>query len=427
MTTHPSLFRLGTLLPALLLVSALRAQEEPAAPPAKEANSFAKADPASLSAIAENLSPENRKKFGEMLGTDWKDRPEWAEMMIALLKGEPMRPGVGWLKPSEKKYDFTWLADLLDSDVDGQISKDEMPKDLAGAEQLFARLDRDNDGEVRLADFDYAARQQPTPPQMMSQFLFYQLDADSNGRVSPEELTDFFKGADKDKTDFLTVDDLYREFSNTFNNPSGAGDAMPPPDKMLTMFFRGELGVFESGPNIGDVAPDFTLPTQDGKQKITLSQNRGQRPTLLIFGNFTCGPFRSQSGILDKLYARYKDQVDVYAVYVREAHPSDGWKMESNEAVGIKIDQPKTQEARNLVASKCAQSLKLTMPLLVDTINDEVNRAYCGFPERLYLIDRDGKVVYKGGRGPYGFKPRELEQTLIMLLLDEATKKPVAK
>ncbi len=37
-------------------------------------------------------------------------------------------------------------------------------------------------------------------------------------------------------------------------------------------------------------------------------------------------------------------------------------------------------------------------------------------PGRFYLIDRDGKVAYKSGRGPFGFKPAELEQSLILLL-----------
>ena len=59
------------------------------------------------------------------------------------------------------------------------------------------------------------------------------------------------------------------------------------------------------------------------------------------------------------------------------------------------------------------------MPLLVDTLDDSVNRAYSGFPDRLYLLDRAGKVAFKSGRGPFGYKPRELEQTLLMLLLDE--------
>lgn len=102
--------------------------------------------------------------------------------------------------------------------------------------------------------------------------------------------------------------------------------------------------------------------------------------------------------------------------------------MSSNDRAGVTIAQPTTQEARNLVASECCQALGLSMPLLVDTIDDQVNRAYSGFPDRLYLIDRDGKVVYKGGRGPFGYKPRELEQSLLMLLLDEklSNKRPAA-
>lgn len=107
--------------------------------------------------------------------------------------------------------------------------------------------------------------------------------------------------------------------------------------------------------------------------------------------------------------------------------------MQGNDQVGVSVDQPTTQEARNLVASKCCQALRLSMPLLVDTIDDQVNRAYSGFPDRLYVIDREGKVTYKGGRGPYGYRPRELEQSLLMLLLDtqapvvpETTVAPVA-
>jgi hypothetical protein len=52
---------------------------------------------------------------------------------------------------------------------------------------------------------------------------------------------------------------------------------------------------------------------------------------VLIFGNFTCGPFRSQSGNIEKLYQRYKDRARIFLTYVREAHPSDGWWMTSNE------------------------------------------------------------------------------------------------
>lgn len=37
----------------------------------------------------------------------------------------------------------------------------------------------------------------------------------------------------------------------------------------------------------GDAAPDFTLATLDGKQKVKLSGFRGKRPVALIFGSYT--------------------------------------------------------------------------------------------------------------------------------------------
>jgi hypothetical protein len=60
------------------------------------------------------------------------------------------------------------------------------------------------------------------------------------------------------------------------------------------------------------------------------------------------------------------------------------------------------------------------MPLLVDEIDDRVGHLYSGMPDRLYVIDRHGRVAYKGGRGPFGFKPGEMAQALNLLLLDQA-------
>ena len=59
------------------------------------------------------------------------------------------------------------------------------------------------------------------------------------------------------------------------------------------------------------------------------------------------------------------------------------------------------------------------MPLVVDEMDDRVGHAYSGMPDRLYLIDREGRIAYKSGRGPFGFKPDELEQSILMLLLEE--------
>jgi hypothetical protein len=119
--------------------------------------------------------------------------------------------------------------------------------------------------------------------------------------------------------------------------------------------------------------------------------------------------------------------VEFVGVYVREAHPTDGWRMTSNDRAGVAVAQPKTFAERRQVAGQCSLALKMTIPLLVDGINDEVGHAYSGMPDRLYLIDRAGKVAYKGGRGPFGFKPGELEQAIGMMLLDESPAKPVGR
>jgi hypothetical protein len=111
--------------------------------------------------------------------------------------------------------------------------------------------------------------------------------------------------------------------------------------------------------------------------------------------------------------------VQFLGVYVREAHPTNGWRMESNDRVGISILQPRLETERIGIAKKCCATLEMSMPLLVDEIDDRVGHLYSGMPDRLYLIDRDGRIVYKGGRGPFGFKVRELEQSIIMLQLDQ--------
>jgi alkylhydroperoxidase family enzyme len=119
------------------------------------------------------------------------------------------------------------------------------------------------------------------------------------------------------------------------------------------------------------------------------------------------------------LHQRYKDRVQFLAVYVREAHPTDGWRMQSNDRFGISFKQPRTAGERTSLAKTCCSTLEITMPLLVDTMDDRIGHAYSGMPDRLYVIDREGKVAYKAGRGPFGFKPGEMEQSLVMLLLDQ--------
>lgn len=59
------------------------------------------------------------------------------------------------------------------------------------------------------------------------------------------------------------------------------------------------------------------------------------------------------------------------------------------------------------MASDCVKGMKLTIPFVLDDMQDTANKAYAAWPDRIYLVDVAGKVAYKGGLGPKGFKPDE--------------------
>gem|GEM_PF-2662319 len=65
------------------------------------------------------------------------------------------------------------------------------------------------------------------------------------------------------------------------------------------------------------------------------------------------------------------------------------------------------------VARTCMNKLSLEpIPAVGDRVDDEVNQAYAAWPDRLYLVGKDGRIVYAGGQGPFGFSPEELERAI---------------
>jgi Iodothyronine deiodinase len=113
-------------------------------------------------------------------------------------------------------------------------------------------------------------------------------------------------------------------------------------------------------------------------------------------------------GALSRLYERYRSEVEFLAVYVREAHPEDGWVLAENRRAGVAVRDPRSTEER----IACATRVELRIPFVVDGIDDEVARRYGGWPERLYLIGVDGRIAYQGGPGPDGFVVAELEEAI---------------
>ena len=73
---------------------------------------------------------------------------------------------------------------------------------------------------------------------------------------------------------------------------------------------------------------------------------------------------------------------------------------------------PKNEDARSHVATSCVRDLKIEIPALLDDAQNSTERAYTGWPDRLYLIDRQGTVRFKSKPGPFGFHVTDLAQAV---------------
>jgi hypothetical protein len=99
-------------------------------------------------------------------------------------------------------------------------------------------------------------------------------------------------------------------------------------------------------------------------------------------------------------------------VYILEAHPSDVWQMESNIRDQVVLASPKDEDERATVAGACVRKLGIKFPAVLDEFGNTTEHAYTGWPDRIYLIDSGGRVVFKSRPGPFGFKPEELQAAL---------------
>jgi hypothetical protein len=108
------------------------------------------------------------------------------------------------------------------------------------------------------------------------------------------------------------------------------------------------------------------------------------------------------------MWEKYADQVTFLVVYIREAHPEDGWVLNINRESDIAFADPENDAQRQEAAASCAINLKIRMPVVVDEVYDKIASAYGALPDRLYLIGTDGRVAFQGEPGPWGFDPAKL-------------------
>lgn len=323
------------------------------------------------------------------------------EALTAAAPGEPTRAG-------RTRFDWPWIAARFDRNGDGHVERGEFP----GDKDRWNRLDRTADERLTAEDFDWTAGGALASRRAATFALGKAADTVSDGRISPDEWQALFRQAAGEKG-YLTDDDLERlVFLPGLAKATRERRNRDAIDGLLREYRQADV----VPPDVGQTAPDFELATLDGARKTRLSSFQGRRPVVLLFGSFTCGNYRTHTGSLEELYQRWKSDYEFLAVYVREAHPvGDRPATETNAKVGILEKQPTTIEERRGIARRCVATLRLTMPMVVDEIDNRVAYRYAALPDRLYLVDRQGRIAFQGGPGPFAFNPAELEQALICL------------
>jgi len=119
---------------------------------------------------------------------------------------------------------------------------------------------------------------------------------------------------------------------------------------------------------------------------------------------------------LEALYKAYRQHVAFFLVYVREAHPvREGTESDGSPRSPREIAQPKTFPERAQAAVDCLRGLNLSLPVLVDRMDDAVRKAYGGWPAGTAVVDTDGKIRFHS-RGPQGAKPEEARKALDTIL-----------
>ena len=153
------------------------------------------------------------------------------------------------------------------------------------------------------------------------------------------------------------------------------------------------------GPKAGEEAPNFELPSLEGK-KVRLSDYAGYN-VVLTFGSATCPMTAGSIRGLNRLHEQYSDEEAQFLfVYVREAHPGEDLPAHSS------LDD------KGEAAELFREEEGVEIPILLDKLDGKVHRQYGGWPNSTYLIDGSGRVAFRA----VWTRPSVIEEALEELL-----------
>jgi peroxiredoxin len=154
---------------------------------------------------------------------------------------------------------------------------------------------------------------------------------------------------------------------------------------------------------IGVAAPDFEAATLDGKI-VRLSDFRGKRHVVMMTGAVTSPMCAFEVPAFNQLQQEFDGRgVSFFLLYTRESHPAE------NYAAHGTFEQ-KLSYARDLRRVE-----DVGFPIIVDHLDGRIHRAYGAWPNALFVIHKDGRLIFRSNMA----NDRELRQFLEDLLAAE--------
>lgn len=153
---------------------------------------------------------------------------------------------------------------------------------------------------------------------------------------------------------------------------------------------------------IGVAAPAFEAQLLDG-QTIRLSELRAQCHVVLMTGAVTSPMCAFEVPELNRLHEEFTGKVAFFLLYTRESHPAENYP-------GHTSYEQKVAHARDL------QRLEhVRVPIIVDHLDGRIHRAYGEWPNALFVIHRDGRLIFRSNMANHN----ELRQFLQDLMAAE--------
>lgn len=151
---------------------------------------------------------------------------------------------------------------------------------------------------------------------------------------------------------------------------------------------------------VGVAAPDFEASTLDGTL-IRLSDFRGKRHVVIMTGAVTSPMCAFEVPAFNRLHREFDGHgVSFFLLYTRESHPAENYPAHRSW-------QQKLAHAGDLMLLE-----NIRFPIIVDTLDGKIHRSYGTWPNALFVIQKDGRLIFRSNMA----NDRELRQFLEDLL-----------